>query len=756
MFFTYAEKQNNSFFGGWTMRAIAIDVERRHLYYSEGPLLDNLILPPNVFDRTHLVGSPVSSGTTSSESTQFPRTTETLTNPSRPPLEFLTPPPSDNIFNGVTWKAKLKIDVMIPIGREHEFVLEDPHIKERDLYQVELHGDTRAEKVPPSAPLLCPSSGFAGIPQRMTLANEEFIRDPNFMKELYEALRVVFSSLRLKREAEALAAGISDTSVSKPHTLDSPKSKGARSSRAKVVLRFRTDFEFRRFLFVVQTVLGYDKIIPRPYRGLPPYDPRNGIMFSLIPMYIWHTFKALDRAVIYSFLRGELVGNNETKRNSNDNNTSSLSTTSASKLTKCSSFTCDVGERFCTLKGLFLCISHDTVFVMNDCGHILRWVHLNHVSKFCYNISGDSLYFAFITDEGYPDIVFIPQPPSFGEESLKNYCPVLEVLRVQRVVHETCFASVVERRVIELVERREWRFDLFINAEEQATGRPLQLTPSTLPDGMVSCPLPKEQLGNLWREVQSLYTSRGLSAASNAAVPLYDNNTNEVPLTKEQMEMLTQRLNRERGQRDQIVGVSYAQAQRMELNEDRNGPSSPEAAEEASDDEEIYFEKLATDLGQSAGIGGTSFPFQPAQYITTADLASSHAPPPSEIVVEHHAVLTMAATPQVNPCPHVEAGFTIDGLIATSFSAYNPKDHHLFFSTRDTAAVHKPKPQATQKNNISHSSRAGHIRASSSKTGEGRNSRRKKSREATEIHTASFSQDVTSANGDEFEGGLET
>lgn len=755
MFFTYAEKQNKSLFGGWTMRAIAFDVQRRHLYYSDGPLLDNLILPPNTVNRTHLVGSPISSGTTSSESTQFPRTIEAITNPSRPPLEFLTPPPSSNVFNGITWKTKVKIDVLISIGKEHEFALDDPHIKERDLYQVELHGDTRAEKVPPSAPLLCPSSGFAGIPQRMTLANEEFIRDPYFIKELYEALRVVFSNLRLKKEAEALATGISDTSGIKPHTIDSPKSKGPKSSRVKVVLRFRTDFEFRRFLFVVQTVLGYDKIIQRPYRGLPPYDPRNGIIFSLIPMYIWHTFKALDRAVIYSFLRGELVGNNETKQNRNDNNAFSLSTTSANKLTKCSSLTGDVGGRFCSSKGLFLCISHDTVFVMNDCGQILRWVHLNHVFKFCYNISGDRLYFAFITDEGYPDIVFLPQPPSFGEESLKNYCPVLEVLRVQRVVHETCFASVDERRVIELVERREERFDLFVKAEEEITGRPLQFTPSTLPDGMVSCPLPKEQLGNLWREVQSLYASRGLSTVSNAAVPLYDNNTNEVPLTKEQMEMLTQRLNRERGQCDQIVGVSYAHAQRMEMNESRNGASSPEAAEEVSD-EEIFKEKLATDLGQSAGIGGTSFPFQPGHYITTADLASSHAPPQSEIVVDHHAVLTMAATPQVNPRPHVDARFTIDGLIATSFSAYNPKDHQLFCNARGTAAVPKPKLQATQPNNNFHSSRTGHNRASSSKAGEGRNSRKKKSRDTSEIHTESFSQDVTSANSDEYEGGLET
>lgn len=756
MFFTYADKQNNSFFGGWSMRAIAFDVMRRHLYYSAGALPENAILPPNGIDRNHLLGSPVSPESPLTESNGFLRGIDTLTNPSRPPLEFSTPPPSPSVSEMADWKMKLKIDMVIVVGKEHQFVLEDSHLKERDLYQVELHGDTRPCKSPPSEPLLCPSAGFAGMPQRMTFANEDFIRDPLFMRELYESLRAVFSNLRLQRVTEAAAAGIEDTSEIKYRTLDSPRSMETKSSRKKIILRFRTDYEFRRFVFVVQTVIGYDKIIPRPFRGLPPYDPRNGIIFSAIPMYVWHTFKTLDRAVIYSFLRGDLVGREESGLNNSGTNIFSSSLASTSRGKKSSNTHRDSkGDGLCTSKGLFLCISHDTVFVMNESGHIVRWVHLNHVSKFCYNITGDSLYFAFISDDGYPDIVFLPQPPSFGEESLKNFCPVLEVLRVQRVIHEACFASVVERRVIELVERRERCFNLFVKAEEEASGRQLQFFSSTRPDGMVSCPLPKEQLGNLWREVQRLFAERGIETLSNAAVPLYDNNTNEVPLTRVQMEMLTQRLNRERGARDQIVGVSYAQAQRIELNEVANTVASLDARGDVRVDDEIYYEHLGTDLGQSAGIGGSSFPFQPAQYITSADLASSHSLPPNEIVADHHAILTMASTPQVNPLQHTGTVFTIDGLMATSFSAYHSNNYHLC-NSRGTNTTTNPKSLNGKKKSHSHTSKNELHSKRGCKAGRAGSAGKKSTNEVSVIPTSSLSEGSPSINSEEYEGGLET
>lgn len=631
MFFTYAEKQNSSFFGGWSIREIAFDATRRYLYYNDETVPEHLIVPPNTFD-PNLPASPDTEQVAGFPRLGSPvglRSLDHVTNPSRPPLVFDTPPPMPHRLTDLRWKNKIKIDLMIPIGKEHQFILEDPHLKEKDLYQLELHGEIRSMsngETPPVGPLLCPSAGLAGMPQRFTFRNEEYIRDQDFKRELYESLRVLFNNLRLDREAEAAAAG-KDTSKIKAHTIESPRPKGFGATRKKILLRFRTGYEFRRFVFVVQTVLGYDKIIARPYRGLPPYDPRNGIIFSHIPMYVWHTFKSLDRAVIYSFLRGDVITNDEKVK----------------------------GDSCVTVKGVFLCISHDTVFVMRESGNIMRWVSLHHVSRFYYSINGESPFFAFISDPGYPDIIFTPQPPGFGSDSIQNFCPKLEVLRVQRVVHDTCFASVVERRVIELVERREDRAGLFIKTEE-GNGYHFQFTPSTLPDGVVSCPLPKEQLGNLWREVQNIFSERDQATMSSAAVPLYENNTNEVPLTKEQMEMITQRLNRERAQRDQIVGVSYAQAQLIE--EDGNLDSA----------ENIYCDKPAGELGYS--IGG-SFAFPTSHYITKADLASSHAPAAGEFTVDHHSIL-MSATPCLHPsqlAPNTE--FNVDGMMATSFSVYN-------------------------------------------------------------------------------------
>lgn len=612
MYYTYAEKQNSSFFGGWSVREIAFDVTRRYLYYSDEAVPDNLVVPPNRF-RPELPEN---------------NTLDGLCNPSRAPLAYTTAPQEPHNVSALRWKKKIKVDLMIPIGKEHQFILEDPHLKERDLYQLELHGDLRpmnAGETPPAGPLLCPSTGLAGMPQRQTLRNEEFIRDPDFKKELFESLRVVFNNLRLDQESAAAAAG-RDTSNIKAHTIESPKGRSS-GGRKKILLRLRNDYEYRRFLFVVQTVLGYDKIIARPYRGLPPYDPRNGIMFSQIPMYVWHTFKSLDRAVIYSFLRGDLLG-----RDSKGN------------------------EMCVLLKGGFLCISHDTVFVMRETGHITRWVSLHHVHHFYFNIAAEHPYFAILSDPGYPDIVFLPQPPGFGVDAIKDFSGCLEVLRVHRVIHDTCFASVVERRVIEIVQiPGDQRVLQFMKVREQE-GYTFQFSPSTMPDGVVSCPLPKEQLGTLWREVQAIFQERDQATLNSAAVPLYENNTNEVPLTREQMEMISQRLNRERAQRDQIVGVSYAQAQRIDESFDAN-------------EADIYCDKPRA--GFSFGVSADGSLFPTSHYITRADLASSHAPAPGEFAVDHHAVI-MASTPCLHPttlAPNAE--FSVDGMMATSFSAYS-------------------------------------------------------------------------------------
>lgn len=576
------------------MREIAFDVTRRHVYYSE-EVPANFILPPNSFDAAaaHLGSPSLANG---------PSTVDELDVPL---------PPHD--VTAIKWKKKIKLDSFVVVGKVRHFPMDESQTKEEDLYQIELHGSSRPlenNECPPANPLLCPSTGLAGMPGRMTFHNEECIHDPRFKRELYDSLRGVFANLRLSKEAEAAAAG---TKVGSTLTIDSPKSRF--SSSKNILIRCRSDYEFSRLIFVIQTVLGYDKIIPKPYRGLPPYDPRNGIIFSQIPMYVWHTFKSLDKAVIYSFLRGDLISDTPSRP---------------------------------LVTGCFLCLSHDTAFVMRESGHIARWVTLNHVSRFTYCADCAHPYLSFLSDDGYPDIVFVPRAPSFGTVSKKEFNAKLKVLEVRRVVHDTCFASVMERRVIEIKLSPIQDVHAFV-ADEIKKGRQFNFS-GNQPDGIVSCPLPKEQLGNVWREVQNIFSERDPTTEHNAAVPLYTNNTNEVPLSKDQLSLLETRLNRERGKKeDQIVGVSYAHAQNM---------SSSDS------DDSIYVD---------GGSGGYSMntSFVASAYITKADLASSHAPAPGEFVVDHHSVL-MSATPAVVPASlqHTSGELNVEGMMATSFSAF--------------------------------------------------------------------------------------
>ncbi|KPI84932.1 hypothetical protein ABL78_6024 [Leptomonas seymouri] len=551
MFFTYAEKQGNVFFDGWQMRQVAFDTMRRHLYYSNG-VTPEKIAYPNANDNPFPSAVPEDSYTDGEDSVMSLATTGD--NPTvshinvRPPLSpisqqrrFTEAPPPPNNPEDVQWRKKIKVDMIVLVGKEHTFLLEDSHLKETDLFQVEIHGEVRplaAGETPSPGPLLTPSSGLSGMPERFTVENDEFIRDQFFLRELYEALRDQFANLRMERERAELASGqpVLPPSARRTQTLESPRAKGGtvyRGSRTKVVFRMRTEYEFRRFWYVVQTVLGYDKLSARPYRGLPPYDPRNGIIFSMIPMCVWHIFKALDKAVFYTFLRGDLVGRN-------------------------------ASDGLCVaLRGAYLCITHDTVLVMRDTGNIPRWIKLQQVREFHYNTVNSRPFVAFLSDPGAPDIIFLPQPPIYGPDAIRRFSPSLEVLRLHHVMHETCFASLEIRRVIDFQEIPEMSVRGFVARYERETGRHLDFDPAVGYSGALSCPLPKEQLAQVWREVQGIYASRDPVVVSQAAIPLYQNNTNDTDLTPEQLETLSRRLARERSSRDDIVGLSFEEAHRI-------------------------------------------------------------------------------------------------------------------------------------------------------------------------------------------------
>ncbi|KAG5497089.1 hypothetical protein GH5_01618 [Leishmania sp. Ghana 2012 LV757] len=557
MFYTYAEKQGNVFFDGWQMRQIAFDTLRRHFYYSSCVSPEKIAYPNANDNPLPTVGASDGSedweDATPSLGTTFdnPAVSQLIMRPPVTPLSqqrhFNNAPPPPNNPDDVQWRKKIKVDMIVPVGKEHAFMLNDTHLKEMDLFQVEIHGEVRpmaSGETPSPGPLLCPSAGLSGLPDRCTVENDEFIRDPFFLRELYEALRYQFSNLRMERERAELASGhsVASTTARRTQTLESPRTKNGtvyRGSRIKIVLRMRTDYEFRRFSYVVQTVLGYDKLTARPFRGLPPYDPRNGLIFAMIPMCVWHTFKLLDKTVFYSFLRGDVVG-----RNAN-------------------------GELHVTLRGAYLCITHDSVLVMRDTGNIPRWIKLQEVREFYYNVTSSRPFVAFLSDPGAPDIIFIPQPPIFGPDAIRRFSPSLEVLRLRHVIHETCFASLEIRRVID-IDIAEVSVRSFVERYERETQRNLDLDPARGYAGVLSCPLPKEQLAQVWREVQGIYATRDPNVISRAAIPLYQNNTNDTALTRDQLETLSRRLARERASRDDIVGLSYEEAQRIQAPARRN------------------------------------------------------------------------------------------------------------------------------------------------------------------------------------------
>ncbi|KPA74466.1 hypothetical protein ABB37_09145 [Leptomonas pyrrhocoris] len=552
MFYTYAEKQGNVFFDGWQMRQLAFDTMRRHLYYSDSvtpekiayPNANDNPFPPATSEDSYTDGEDsYASLSTAGENPAVPHINV------RPPLSpvsqqqrFNEAPPPPNNPEDVLWRKKIKVDMIVLVGKEHAFILEDTHLKETDLFQVEIHGEVRPlaqGETPAPGPLLTPSSGLSGLPERFTVENDEFIRDPFFLRELYEALRDQFADLRMERERAELASGqpVLPPSARRIQTLESPHAKNGtayRGSRIKVVFRMRTDYEFRRFWYVVQTVLGYDKLSARPYRGLPPYDPRNGLIFSMIPMCVWHTFKALDKAVFYAFLRGDLVGRNAS------------------------------GGLCVALRGAYLCITHDTVLLVRDTGTIPRWIKLQQVREFHYNAASSRPFVAFLSDPGAPDIIFLPQPPIYGPDAIRRFSPSVEVLRLYHIIHETCFASLEIRRVIDMAEIPEMSVRGFVARYERETGRHLDFDPAVGYSSSLSCPLPKEQLAQVWREVQSIYASRDPSVVSRAAIPLYRNNTNDTDLSREQLETLSRRLARERASRDDIVGLSLEEAHRIE------------------------------------------------------------------------------------------------------------------------------------------------------------------------------------------------
>lgn len=554
MYYSYAEKKG-SIFSGWTVREVAFDCSRRYLYYSDS-VKDTQIVPctgPPIIETEGGMISPSQNTNPSLGNNPVSPTAASWQLPLRS-MEFPTPaPPHDP--RSVVWKCKMKVDGISCMAHTHEYKVYDPHLKEIDFYQMEIYGEKKVlskEEIPPPEPLLCPSTSLAGAPGRCVLDNEEFIRDPFFQRELYDGLKTLFTNIRIEQETAAMREGRERPSThlrtipspGREKEIGTPKDNAPIGDRVTIILRFRTEYEFRRFLYVIKTVLGYDKLTVRPYRGFPPYDPRNGIILAHLPLYKWHSFKRLQKAPIYSFVRGDLYG-----RSADNKRTIVL------------------------LKGGFLCVTHDTAIVLRDEGGAYCEVRLQYVEHFRYNYVCSQPYLAFMSDVGHTDIFFVPQPPLFGHDSISRFNAREEVIRVHRIVYETCFCSMDIRRVIEIKEVLAPTVRRFIDDYVLEFERiRVDLLDPTAPYSVADDNLPA-----VWEQAQqSTRRIRQRLRHSEPAIPLYENHTNKA-LTQEQLETLQMRLSASPNQDSEIIGISLSEA-----NQERTFVTSADSVSEGS------------------------------------------------------------------------------------------------------------------------------------------------------------------------------
>eukprot|EP00796_Vickermania_ingenoplastis_P001667 gene1667-1032_t len=412
--------------------------------------------------------------------------------------------------------------------------------QEKHLYVVRLGGDTlwleRNERVPPPEPLLCPSTGLQPIPGRFSLDNEEFIQDPFFLNELYESL--VGLCVHHRRARAAALQG-------------RERIKGW----AVKALRFTNLSDYRRFMYVIRWVLCFDNLMYSPYFGLPPYDPRNGVVLMPVPLHLWRCFKMLEWQALYYCGPGDL----------------------AQELMVLNGTPECRGWR----RGGHLCILDGSVFFLHasqqdERPSPLGLTRLHHVRRVFY--SGRRSH--------HPcrDLLFLPAPQRLGKgvETMfpraalgwSSECSAAdgaapgststrlwatrEVLQIVSVIQKCLDVISVPDLAMEVIDHPVIRLEVtsdsrsspaeraesvstFLTKVEQRCGRLPMLSADRS-----ALPL-RRRLSRVWREYrtgfEALRSHRPAASlqAGAAAVPIYENHTNHVPLTAAQVRDLEAR-----------------------------------------------------------------------------------------------------------------------------------------------------------------------------------------------------------------------
>eukprot|EP00796_Vickermania_ingenoplastis_P001665 gene1666-1031_t len=592
MYYCYAEKQDSGFFNTWQLRIIAFDTLRRHMYYS-APLQSSALPPttprkaapsspfimscspaspgsrqtslrlahtsgesPRVFSfSSPMIGSPRGGGSRAhihfssrpvspavrSPTVHFDSKTEYSELPSvQSPLEDLAHEVRSPAMGQVRWRHKLKLEAVSPMARKQEVT-----VIEREALRIDLRGVARVMalgETPAPGPLLCYGTGLTGGEERCDPQNPEFIHDRYMQLELYRSLSEQFSMLEFGRQ-NALARGTSrDAFRSLQGTITSPRGRRARERggdsgtvepQIELSFRFRTEYEYHRFLYVVNTVLGYDKLTIRPYCGFPPYDPRNQLALAPLPVTAWCSLWRMDTEMVYIMVNGYLIGTDgpvpETEKR----------------------------PALIKMEQVYLCMAYDSVMVLKKNGMMPMWARWENVEKFpvCRLLTAG---------DDRPDIIFVPTDVG-GKASA--FCAMTEIDRIRHITHDCCFRSIEARRVIDMKEAVEPTPRSFVYSM-RSEGRHLDVDLTRVRERYART---AELFSAPWREVQRITASID---TNDAAIPLYDDGPDgsfPLPFGPGTFDEITEHLERQRRRlrrssslsNDGIVGVPEEEVYNM-------------------------------------------------------------------------------------------------------------------------------------------------------------------------------------------------
>lgn len=203
---------------------------------------------------------------------------------------------------------------------------------------------------------------------------------------------------------------LSPTTLSLEQLTGKQRQQQFQKQTQKVTITFRApNYDvYRMFSLRLRQALVRHGVCPPLHCGLPQYDPRNGIALATVPLHLRYAFRRLNDVVFYSLQSGHTVYVRHMRE----------------------------------VRGLhgYLCITHDSVLLLQDDGKCPRWLDLEDIVGIDYVLQGSHSFVSLLAREPYPDFVFIPIFPSYpmcasfdAEETVEGIVSMLRRLLMQRL-----------------------------------------------------------------------------------------------------------------------------------------------------------------------------------------------------------------------------------------------------------------------------------------------------------------------------------